>query len=254
MLTAKDYQFTDLAAGALSRFIFSLSLALGAIFTQSLFYPGLLLIFGVLAILSWGGQVRDILKLGRYALILFIFVFILHLFSRSGQPVFRILFFNATSEGARDGLLYGLKLLVFAYSAGIILLIDPFELISPVERLARLSGPLKRPLGTLALSFFLAIRFLPQLSRQSQMTILAFKTRGLDIKGSLAHKARVATLLIAPMFVSAFKRAEMASAALNIKGYATRYSRAVFGPSRITIGSVITISISIVILIAGWRT
>jgi energy-coupling factor transporter transmembrane protein EcfT len=251
---AKDYQFSDLAAGVLSRFIFSLSLALAAVASHSLLYLGLLLLFALMAILSWGGRTRDILKIGRYVVILLIFVFALHLFFHRGQPLFKIWLLTATKEGARAGALYGLKLLVFAYAAGIILLIDPFGLVSPLERLARVLGRWGRPLGAMALSFFLAMRFLPELSHQSRITILALKTRGLDFKGGLLHKANFASQLIAPLFVNAFKRAELAAAALNIKGYATRYTMAVFAPSRITMGSVITVSISIVILIAGWRT
>ena len=105
----------------------------------------------------------------------------------------------------------------------------------------------------MALSIFLAIRFLPEMVQQGKLTLLAFKSRGLDMKGNLMHRARVASLVIPPMFVSGYKRAESASAALNAKGYATRYSRAVFGPVRITLGSVITLLISAVILFAGVR-
>jgi energy-coupling factor transport system permease protein len=247
--------FTELSSGALSRFIFSLSVALAAVATKSPAYLLLLLTFCIMAILSWGGHLRDIIKIIRYSLILSIFIFLLHLFLHNRQPFFKFWLLTATLDGARAGLLYGLKLLVFAHAAGIILVaVDPFDLISPLEKLAKISGRLGQPLGAFALSFFLALRFLPELSHQSRMTLLAFKTRGLDTKGSIFHKAKVASLLIAPMFVNSFKRAELAAAALNVKGYATRYSKAVFYPAKITIGSLLTYSISIVILVAGWRT
>jgi energy-coupling factor transporter transmembrane protein EcfT len=247
--------FTELSTGALSRFIFSLSVALAAVATKSPAYLILLFGFCILAIISWGGHLRDITKIIRYSLFLSIFIFLLHLFLHSGQPLIKIWFLSATIDGARTGLLYGLKLLVFAFAAGIIFMaVDPFDLISPIERVARLSGRLGPPLGALALSFFLALRFLPELSNQSRLTMQAFKTRGLAIRGGLFHKARVASLLIAPMFVNGFKRAELAAMTLNIKGYATRYSNAIFEPIKISIGSLVTFAISIVILVAGWRT
>jgi energy-coupling factor transporter transmembrane protein EcfT len=253
-LEKETIHFTELSTGAFSRFIFSLSIALAAVATKNPGYLILLLAFSILAILSWGGHLHDIIKIIRYSLLLSIFIFLLHLFLHSGQPLIKFWFLSATTDGARTGLLYALKLLVFAYAAGIIfIVVDPFDLISPLERLARHIGPLGQPLGALTLSFFLALRFLPELSNQSRLTLLAFKTRGLDFKGGLSHKARVASLLIAPMFVNGFKRAELAAAALNIKGYATRYSNAVFNPIKISIGSILTFSISIIILVAGWR-
>jgi energy-coupling factor transporter transmembrane protein EcfT len=254
-MQGSNISFVDLAPGALSRFIFCLSLALAAVFTQSPAYLCLLLAFAVLALLSWNGHIREIGRIGRYAVVPLILVFLLHLFSHHGRSFFHIWILDATGSGLRAGILYGLKLLVFSYAAGIIFLaVDSFDLISPLERLARLSGRRGRPLGALALSFFLAVRFLPELAQQSRLTLQAFKTRGLDMKGGLLHKARVGSLLIAPMFVNGVKRAELATAALNIKGYATRYSRAVLAPVRTTLGSVITLLISIVFLVAGWRT
>ncbi len=239
----------------MSRFLFSISLALATIATKSLFYLVLLLAFGMLAILSWNGSFKAILKIASYTIFFLAFIFMLHLFFNPGKVIFKFWFLTATVEGARAGLLYGLKLLVFSYAAGIIFLsVDPFELISPMERIAKAIGRPGKIIGALSLSFFLAIRFLPELSQQGRLTILSLKTRGFEIKGGLGHKARVAALLIVPMFVNAIKRAELAAAALNIKGYATRYSRAVFAPTRITLGGIITISISVVILIAGWRT
>ncbi len=245
----------DLAAGALSRFAFSICVALAAIFASKLAYLDLLLVFSILAILSWGGHLKDVARIALFAILPVIFVFMLHSIFNSGTSLAKIWFITVTVDGVKAGIFYSLKLLVFAYAGGIIFLtVDPFDLVSPLERLARISGRPGRWLGAMALSIFLAIRFLPEMVYQGRLTMLAFKSRGLDMKGGLIHKARVASLIIPPMFVSGYKRAESAAAALNAKGYATRYSRAVFGPARITMGSVITILISAVILVAGLRT
>jgi energy-coupling factor transporter transmembrane protein EcfT len=250
-----NISFMDLDSGALSRFIFSLSLALSAVITESPAYQYLLLAFAIFAILSWNGHFREIARIAVYAVIPFALVFLLHLFAHGGKSLFHIWILSATAQGFAAGIFYGVKILVFAFAGGIVFLaIDPFKLVSPLERLARLTGRLGRPFGALALSFFLAVRFLPELARQSSLTLLAFGTRGLDMKGSFWHKARVASLLIAPMFVNAFKRSELAAAAMNVKGYATRYTRAILSPVRITLGSVITLLISILFLVAAWRT
>ena len=159
---------------------------------------------------------------------------------------------KATIEGVQAGAFYGLKLIDFTIAAYIIFLTtDPFELISPLERLSRILGSRGRIISSLALAFFLAMRFLPELSKQGQMTLLAFKSKGLDLKGSLRHKAKAISLILPPLFVNAFKRSEVTAAALNVKGYATRYKKAVFPTWKFTLGDLVTILASFIILIAG---
>ena len=97
-------------------------------------------------------------------------------------------------------------------------------------------------------------RFLPELSEQARMTLLAFKSKGLDLNGGLRHKARIISLILPTLFVNAFKRSDVTAAALNVKGYATRYKKAVLPAWRFTFGDLITILASVVILITGWRT
>ena len=258
MQTAVSYhdgRFGEISAGSVARFIFSIFIALAAVTVGHLAFLCLILFLTVLALLAWGGSFGDLIKVARYVVWLALIVFIVHLFTGTGHEIFKIWFVKATSDGARAGVVYSAKLVIFAYAAYIIFIaVDPFELISPLERLARLLGNAGRLLSSFALAFFLAMRFLPELSEQARMTLLAFKSKGLDLKGGLRHKAEVGSLMLAPLFVSAFKRAEVAAGALNVKGYATRYKRAVFAPWRITLGDLITILAGIIIFISGLRT
>jgi energy-coupling factor transport system permease protein len=244
-----------LTAGSLSRFIFALSLAIAAMFSWSYLFLILLIVFSVAAALAWGAKLNSLFRTFRYSIFLVLFVFVLHLFSHPGQTIFSIYKFDATIAGAIAGAYYSLKLFVFAFTGAILFFtVDPQKLISPLERLARHTGPLGKPLESFALTMFLALRFLPEMTSLGNQTALAFKTKGIDFRGGPMHKARVSTLIMAPLFVTAFKRTELTAAALDIKGYGTRHSRAVLAPINISLGGTIVLLISIVIIIAGWRT
>jgi energy-coupling factor transporter transmembrane protein EcfT len=213
-----------------------------------------MIMVAIAALLVWGKDPKSVIRVARLVVWLFAFIFVLHLFSHPGQRLFSILFLTATLEGARTGLFYGAKLVAFAYAAYIILLtVDPFELTRPLERAARYLGPAGRLISSFALSFSLALRFLPDLSREGRMTLLAFRARGIGFEGGLAKRARMAVQLVGTVFVNAFKKAESTSMALSVKGYATRYAKAVFPPVRFSISSMLVFSISVMVLGLGWR-
>jgi energy-coupling factor transport system permease protein len=201
------------------------------------------------------GSVRKLLVVLLCSLPLAIIIFLLHLFSHGGKAIFAFLFLRATMEGAGLGLLYGMKLVVFAASGfSVLTAIDPFDLIAPFERIARKSGPLAGPLSSAVLAFFIAIRFLPDFVSRARLTVLAFKSRGLGFEGGLSRRARAAMIFLPPLFAGAIKRAELAGMALDLKGYATRYSRAVLAPPGIYPGSVLLTVISFLVLVGGFQT
>lgn len=253
VISGNDAIRSHFMAGSGARFIWSLLVALGAIWTNNPFLLIGLLLINMVLLLVWNASLIDLYKVFRYIIWLFFFLFVLHLFSHTGEILFSVAGLHATREGARAGVLYGLKLFVFSYSGLIIFkTVDPNELISPLERLARKLGHPGRPLSSIALTFFLALRFLPEFSRQAKTTMLAFKGRGIDLRGSLIHKARVVSFLAAPIFVNALKRSELATAALNIKGYTTRHLRAELDPARLSLGSGLLVLSAVAVAILGW--
>ncbi len=238
--------------GSAALFIFGLSAALGATISNNLTYLCLLTVIVVFTFLIFDGRFRDIFKTLVYIQWLFAFIFLFHLFSHPGQILFRIWILNATREGLDAGFNYGMKLISFGY-IGLLMfkMVNPFELVSPLERLARHLGKAGRPLANFSLAIFLALRFLPEMVEQGKTTSLALKTRGVSSEGNLKNKARFASLLIAPLFVNSFKRAELAGIALETKGYAQRHLHAALPPARINLSSVIAIFISAGVIYLG---
>ena len=168
--------------------------------------------------------------------------------------MFSLWFLTATREGALKGLFFGAKLIVFALSASIILhTVDPFELIKPIERLTRHLGKFGKPVSYLAIAFSLALRFIPDLIFQASVTKLALSSRGVIFQGGLICKLRAAVLLVSTAFVGAFKSTESTAMALSVKGYSTRYSRAVLPDLHFSVSGLFVVAFSTAILILGWR-
>lgn len=244
-----------LKPGAVSKFFFYLSIALGAIFSQSIFFLVLLFLGLVVAGMFTARSPSGIANAVRYSLPFSLAVFVLHLFSHGGDRIFQFLFLTATFEGAYAGLLYAFKLIIFALSGYMIFTtVDPFDLVSPLERIARKSKRLTTSASSILLAFVLALRFLPELTSRARITVLALRSRGVDFKGNLRQRAGASLLLLPPLFAGAIKQAEISGMALDVKGFGTRFSRAVLAPPRIVFASSILSLIALVILIAGWST
>lgn len=240
-------------AGSISKFLFAISIALGSSMADSHTVILIMILTGLSGLIFWTKGSRGLIRLGGLAAWLFIFLLVFHSFSHPGERLFSILFLTVTLEGVAAGFFYGLKLVAFACSAGIILLtVDPFDLTMPLERVSRLLGPSGRPLASLALALSLALRFMPDLSADVGTTILAFRSRGIAFEGDLARRGRVAVQLLGTVFVNAFKRADTVSMALNVKGYTTRYKKAVYPPLRFSLPGIALTVVSPAFVLWGW--
>ena len=242
-----------MAVGSVTKFIFAVAAAFAAAVSNDSGFLIIMLAAVLTAFFTWGGTLKDILKIGRIVLWFFLLVFLLHLFSGSDTVLFEIWFLKATIDGAVSGLFYGLKLVVFVYYADIIFFkVDPVELINPLERIVRFAGPLGRYISSFLISFSLALRFLPDLSRQAQTTLMAFRSRGFDFRGGILKKIKMANLLMISIFVNTFKRAESVSTALEIKGYPLRFKQAIFPPVRIGPFGFFVCAVSFCMIVGGW--
>lgn len=255
MVTMGRRKHFDSKVGSVSRFIFAVCSAAAALKTDDSAFILAAIPVTAIALFLWTRNTRHIIEGTKIVIPLFAFIFVLHLFSHTGDTIFSIFFLHATLEGVSKGLFYGTKLIVFVFCALIILhAVDPFELVRPIERTAIALRRIGKPLSFMALALSLALRFIPELVRQGKTTVMALNTRGVTFEGGILEKSKDAVSLLVVMFVNAFKSAESASAALMVKGYSTRYVRAVLPPIRVTISGTLTLAVSAAILIYGWRT
>lgn len=242
-----------MSVGSVSKFIFAISAAFASAESSGFGFLIIIVLAVMTAYLSWGASLKDLFKVARYVVWFFILVFALHLFSLSGRQIFEIWGLKATVEGANAGVFYGIKLIAFAYAAFIIFQsVDPFELIIPIEKAAKRMGSPGRYLSSFAIAFSLALRFLPDLSNQAGNTMIALKSRGIDFSGNLTQKIKAANLIFISIMVHAFKKSESVAVALNVKGYSTRYKKAVFEAVKFSFSSAFVIAVSISMVLGGW--
>jgi len=240
--------------GSIANFIFALFMAVGALKSGKIAYISIILLIVVIMFVYNRKEIKAINRALMTSLIFFSFIFILHLFSHSGSGIFHLWFLKATWEGARIGLFYGLKLVVFVVCGiYIITIIDPFELVTPLERTASRLGGLGRPISHAGLSFSLALRFLPEFIRQGRIAKMALTTRGVPFDGGLIDRQRAAVQLVSLLFVNAFRNVETVSAALVVKGYSGRYRKAVFPGIKFSFFGSALVLFSTVVMIYGWR-
>ena len=150
-----------------------------------------------------------------------LFTFLIHLISHDGEVLFQLLFWKATVEGLRAGLLICLRLiLMIALSSLLTFTTSPLKLTDAVEKLL---SPLKTfgvPAHELAMMMTIALRFIPTLLEEADKIIKAQKIRGVDIEhGNFVNRLRMMVPILVPLFLSAFRRADELATAMEARCY-----------------------------------
>ncbi len=158
------------------------------------------------------------LKLSPLILIVFLF----NLFYYGGDLLFEIAGLRAGVEGARAGLLSGLRLVAFMLIAVLF-----FRHVSAVEVgrcLVGLSRVLRiRQLEELAIAFFVAVRFMPLLAEEIANVKTAIQLRGGRFSGRLIPRIGFNLKIIVPLFAQLIRQAYDVGTALTIKSFRNRY-------------------------------
>lgn len=77
-----------------------------------------------------------------------------------------------------------------------------------------------------ALTFTMAMRFVPMLARETQLIIDAQRSRGLELeKGSVVQKIKNYVPILIPLIISSFKRAEMIADAMESRAFGATKDR-----------------------------
>jgi energy-coupling factor transporter transmembrane protein EcfT len=193
-------------------------LTIGILFCRSTMIQLVLVILLGLSGFIWGRIPAEFRKFIYFGLPTLLIIFLIHLFYHQGESLFKVWFFNATVEGLKAGILISLRFLNFGLVA--ILMLSG---ISPVEfgrRLAWLLGLFRwRALADLSLVFFIAIRFVPSLVKESGLVKLAMIARGADFGGSVVNRSKRHIQLLLPLFSRVIRQADDIACAISLKGY-----------------------------------
>lgn len=155
-------------------------------------------------------------------LIFIVLTALLNLFYiREGRLLFEWKFIHIYTKGVETAFFMVLRIMMLI--CGTFLLTYTTSPIALTDALESLLSPLKRikvPVHELAMMMSIALRFIPTLIEETDKIMSAQKARGADFEtGSLIRRAKALIPILVPLFVSAFRRADELSTAMECRCY-----------------------------------
>lgn len=151
-----------------------------------------------------------------------VFMFLINIFViQSGQELWSFWIFTITTGGIRQAVYITLRLGLLVVGTSLMTLTT--TPISLTDGLESLLSPLKRlhfPAHELAMMMTIALRFIPTLLEEADKIMKAQLARGADFEsGSLMKRAKAMVPILVPLFISAFRRADELSMAMESRCY-----------------------------------
>lgn len=182
---------------------------------------GVLAVFLVLVVGLSRVSIRLILRGVKPILFIIVFTSLLNMFYTPGRVLWEWGILHLTVEGIQAAVIMVVRLVflivgtsMLTYTTSPIVLTDGLE---------RLLSPLKRlhfPAHELAMMMTIALRFIPTLVEETNKIMNAQKARGADFEsGNLLKRAKALVPVLVPLFVSAFRRADELSVAMECRLY-----------------------------------
>ena len=202
-------------------------LAATMIFVISLFVArspvgyGLATIFLVLVIRMSKVPFRFMTKGLKSIIMLLMITVAFNLFLVDGNTLWRLGFLRITDKGVQTAVMVGIRLIYLILGSSVMTLTTtPNDLTDGLEKAL---GPLKKlhiPVHDMAMIMSIALRFIPILLEETDKIMKAQMARGADFEsGNLIQKAKAMVPLLAPLFLSAFRRAMDLALAMEARCY-----------------------------------
>lgn len=202
-------------------------LAATMIFVISLFVArspvgyGLATIFLILVIRMSKVPFRFMTKGLKSIIMLLMITVAFNLFLVDGSTLWRLGFLRITDKGVQTAVMVGIRLIYLILGSSVMTLTTtPNDLTDGLEKAL---GPLKKlhiPVHDMAMIMSIALRFIPILLEETDKIMKAQMARGADFEsGNLIQKAKAMVPLLAPLFLSAFRRAMDLALAMEARCY-----------------------------------
>lgn len=201
-------------------------------------YSGYIATFAVLVttIIVARIPIKTVLKSVKAVIFLIIFTVILNVFFYKGEEVLCSWWIFVIHKGAIDfALRMALRLLFLVMGTSLLTFTtSPVELTDGLESLMYPLKIIKFPVHDVAVIMSITLRFIPILMEEADKIIMAQSSRGADFGGkNIFKKAKAMLPILIPLFISAFRRAEELSLAMDSRCYnatdkRTRYKRGKF--------------------------
>lgn len=155
-------------------------------------------------------------------MIIVLFTALMNLFfTPGGEPIFTWGFIQITIEGLWRAFFMLLRIVMLLLSTLLLTYTtSPLMLTDGLDRLMRPLAKLKVPVQDFTMIMSIALRFIPTLIQETDKIISAQKARGADFEsGNLIRRARALIPILIPLFISAFRRADELSIAMDCRCY-----------------------------------
>jgi energy-coupling factor transport system permease protein len=124
-------------------------------------------------------------------------------------------------QGLRTGVFFAVRIMLLVTGTSLLTLTtSPIQLAGGIERAL---APLKRvgvPVGDLAMTLTIALRFIPTTAEEADRIITAQQARGASFdRGGPIARARAYTPVLVPLFFQLFRRADALATAMEARCY-----------------------------------
>ena len=184
--------------------------------TLSILFLGVMYKVAKIPVKMIGKSLKPILPI-----VLFTAVLNLFFVSGEGDPLVHFWFLTIYAEGVRYAVLMAVR--VMALIAGTSLLTyttSPIVLTDAIEQLLKPLGKLHFPVHELAMMMSIALRFIPTLIEETDKIMNAQKARGAQLDtGKMTDRVKALVPVLIPLFISAFRRADVLAMAMECRCY-----------------------------------
>ncbi|SDB31146.1 energy-coupling factor transporter transmembrane component T family protein [Eubacterium oxidoreducens] len=162
-----------------------------------------------------------VLKGVRGIYILCIITAFFNVFFKAGTPLVQLGMVIITEEGVYNAVFMSLRLIYLVIGASVMTLsTTPAKLTDGIETGCAFMKRWNIPVHEIAMMMTIALRFIPILMEEADKIKKAQMARGADFEsGNLVKRAKAMLPILVPLFVSAFRRANDLSVAMEARCY-----------------------------------
>lgn len=189
-------------------------------------------VFGVLILFLYlaSGVFRSLWRTIRPGIYLVIFTALINMALTPGHVILSLGIISFTREGMVQGLTMGGRLIfLIALSSLVTLTTSPVRMTDGLEIMMK---PLKRfrfPTSELAMMMNIALRFIPTFWEEWEKIRKAQVSRGADFESwRMGNRIKYMVAMLIPLFLSAFRKADELSTAMESRGYVVGAERTSF--------------------------
>ncbi len=205
-----------------SKILLSVFYIVSIFFVQSFAEFGFVALFLLISIFAAKIPLRSVLKSLKPIMFLVVFTCILNIFFiTDGETLVHWWIFRITTGGLIFAGKMALRLMLIVMGASMLTLTTtPVTLTNGIESLMKPLALVKFPVHEFALIMSIALRFIPTLTEETDRIIRAQKARGADFDtGNIFRRAKAFIPILIPLLISAFRRADELSLAMDSRCY-----------------------------------